>query len=56
MLYRLITGHAFIGAYTQHFFDQHTPEQIACTCGELVQTVEHILLDCPTMPSHAIGI
>jgi hypothetical protein len=48
MLYRLITRHTFIGAYTQRFFNQHTLEQIACTCSELVQTVEHILLDCPT--------
>jgi hypothetical protein len=46
-LYRLITGHAFIGSYTQHFYPRHTPEQIACTCGELVQTVEHLLLNCP---------
>jgi hypothetical protein len=48
MLYWLITGHAFIGAYMQCFFNQHTPEQIACTCNEPVQTVVHILLDCPT--------
>ena len=46
-LYRLITGHAFIGAYTQCFYTQHTPEQIACDCSEPVQTVEHILLKCP---------
>jgi hypothetical protein len=46
-LYRLITGHAFTGAYTQCFYNRHTPEQIACTCGEPVQTVEHLLLDCP---------
>ena len=46
-LYQLITGHAFIGAYTQRFYDQHTPEQVACPCGELVQTVEHLLLKCP---------
>ncbi len=46
-LYRLATGHAFIGAYTQRFFPQHTPEQVACECGEQVQTVEHVLLHCP---------
>ncbi len=46
-LYRIITGHAFIGSYTQRLFPQHTPEQITCSCGEPVQTVEHVLLDCP---------
>ena len=46
-LYRIITGHAFTGEYTQRFFNQHTPEQIACGCGEPIQTVEHILLNCP---------
>jgi hypothetical protein len=46
--YRLITGHAFIGEYTQRFFPQHTQEQVACPCGEPVQTVEHVLLRCPT--------
>jgi hypothetical protein len=46
-LYRVITGHAFIGAYTERFFPLHTPEQVACPCGELTQTVEHVLLHCP---------
>jgi len=46
-LYWVITGHAYIGAYTQCFYPQHTWEQVACPCGEPVQTVEHILLDCP---------
>ena len=45
-LYRIITRHTFIGSYTQRFFPQHTQEQIACPCGEPVQTVEHILLHC----------
>ena len=45
--YRLVTGHAFIGEYTQRFYPPHTQEQIACPCGELVQTVEHVLLHCP---------
>jgi hypothetical protein len=47
-LYRLATGHAFTGEYTQRFYSHHTPEQIACPCGEPVQTVEHLLLVCPT--------
>jgi len=46
-LYRIITGHAFVGSYTQRFFSQHTPDQIACQCGETIQTVEHVLRDCP---------
>jgi hypothetical protein len=46
-MYRIITGHAFTGAYTQRFFNRHTPDQIACECGEPIQTVEHVLLECP---------
>ena len=46
-LYRIITRHAFIGSYTQQFHLQHTLEQIACSYGEPVQTVEHMLLKCP---------
>ena len=46
-LYRLATGHAFVGAYTQRFFPQHTPDQVACPCGKPVQTIEHVLLHCP---------
>ena len=45
--YRIITGHAFVGAYTQRFFPQHTPDQVACQCGEPTQTIEHVLLHCP---------
>ena len=45
--YRLVTGHAFTGEYTQRFYPQHTQEQIACPCGEPVQTAEHVLLHCP---------
>ena len=45
--YRIITGHTFVGEYTQRFFHQHTPDQIACPCGKLLETVEHILLECP---------
>ncbi|KAI0278377.1 hypothetical protein BC826DRAFT_927094 [Russula brevipes] len=46
-MYRLITGHAFVGAYTQRFYANHTPEQIACPCGEPIQTIEHVLMVCP---------
>jgi hypothetical protein len=46
-LYRFITGHAFTGEYTSRFFPQHTQEQIACQCGEPLQTVEHVLFQCP---------
>jgi hypothetical protein len=45
--YRLITGHAFTGEYTQWFYAPHTPEQIACPCGEPIQSVEHVLTACP---------
>ena len=45
--YRIITGHAFVGEYTQRFYSQHTPEQIACPCGKPVQTIEHVLTECP---------
>jgi hypothetical protein len=43
----IITGHTFVGEYTQRFFPQHTPEQIACPCGKLLETVAHVLLVCP---------
>jgi Reverse transcriptase (RNA-dependent DNA polymerase) len=45
--YRFITGHAFTGEYTQRFFPQHTPEQVACQCGETLQTIEHVIMHCP---------
>ena len=45
--YRIITGHAFVGEYTQRFFLQHTPDQIACQCSEPIQTIEHVLMQCP---------
>ena len=31
-MYLIITGHAFLGSYTQQFFPQHTQEQITCPC------------------------
>jgi hypothetical protein len=46
-LFRFITGHAFVGEYTQRFYPPHTPSQIDCPCGEPLQTVEHVLLHCP---------
>jgi hypothetical protein len=46
-MYRVITGHAFTGAYTQRFYPDHSPEQIACPCGEPIQTIEHVLTVCP---------
>ena len=44
--YRFITGHAFTGEYTRRFFPLHTPEQVACQCGETVQTIEHVTMHC----------
>jgi hypothetical protein len=46
-LFRIITGHAFTGSFTERFYPRHTPEQIACLCGTPLQTVEHVLLECP---------
>ena len=45
--YRFVTGHAFTREYTQRFYPLHTQDQIACPCGEPVQTIEHVLLHCP---------
>jgi hypothetical protein len=45
--YRFTTGHAFTGDYTRRFYPLHTPEQVACPCGEPIQTVEHVLTTCP---------
>jgi hypothetical protein len=46
-LFRFITGHAFTGEFTQRFYPQHTQDDVACPCGEPLQTVEHVLLHCP---------
>ncbi len=42
-------GHAHIGEYYNAF---HIPEDIGCTCGEPLQTREHILKYCPLYDSH----
>jgi hypothetical protein len=46
-LLRYITGHAFTGEYTQRFYPLHTQEQVACPCGNPLQTIEHVLTECP---------
>jgi hypothetical protein len=46
IFYCIIIGHAFVEAYMQRFFPQHTPDQVACQCGEPTQTIEHVLLHC----------
>lgn len=46
-LYHFITGHAFTGEYTQCFYPAHMPEQVASPCGKPVQTIEHVLMECP---------
>jgi hypothetical protein len=50
-LFTFITGHAFTGEYVARFLGkklQPLPEELAaCPCGELPQTVEHVLLDRP---------
>jgi hypothetical protein len=45
MLYRFITGHAFTGEYTQHFFPLHTSDQITCPCSAPIQMIKHILME-----------
>ena len=55
-MYWMITGHAFIGKYTQCFYLKHTPAQIACPCGKPVQTVEHVLLVCTYIILHTESI
>ena len=44
---RIITEYPFTGACTQCFFPEHSPEQIAFSCDEPIQTIEHIPISCP---------
>jgi len=50
-LTRLITGHAFTGAYRLMFKHKNLPlateEEIACVCGAVPEDTEHVLLHCP---------
>ena len=42
-----ITGHAFTREYTKQFYPPHMQDQIACPCDTPLQTVEHVLTECP---------
>jgi hypothetical protein len=50
-LTRLITGHAFTGAYRLKFHRKNLPpateEEVACACGAVPEDTEHVLLHCP---------
>jgi hypothetical protein len=50
-LMRLITGHAFLGAYRLKFPHKNLPpateEEVACACGAVPEDTEHVLLHCP---------
>ncbi len=50
-LTRLITGHAFTGAYRLKFQQTNLPpateEEVACACGAVPEDTEHVLLHCP---------
>ena len=50
-LTRLITGHAFTGAYRVKFSRRSLPpateDEVACACGAVPQDTEHVLLHCP---------
>lgn len=43
-LIQVILGHGFFGEYYAHFVPT---EDIDCPCGEPVQTLRHVLYDCP---------
>jgi hypothetical protein len=44
-LTRCVTGHAPIGAFRSRFFPE---ESTACRCGFPMETVQHVLFDCPS--------
>jgi hypothetical protein len=50
-LIRLITGHAFTGAYRLRFRRKNLPpateDEVACACGAVPEDTEHVLLHCP---------
>ncbi|KAN0105484.1 hypothetical protein V8E52_011010 [Russula decolorans] len=50
-LTRLITGHAFTGAYRIKFQRKSLPpateDEVACACGAVPEDTEHVLLHCP---------
>jgi hypothetical protein len=50
-LLRLITGHAFTGAYRLKFKRPNLPlateEEVACACDAVPEDTEHVLLHCP---------
>ena len=50
--FRMATGHGFVGTFHTHPARRHavgeiTEEMVTCECGELPQTAEHVLLECP---------
>jgi hypothetical protein len=55
-LFRLITGHAFTGAYRLKFKRSNLPpateEEVACACGAVPEDTEHVLLHCPLTHHH----
>jgi hypothetical protein len=51
-VFRIATGHAFVGAFhthpeRSHAWNEVMEEMVSCECGELPQTVEHVILECP---------
>jgi len=55
-LFRLITGHAFTGAYRLKFKRPNLPpateNEAACACGAVPEDTEHVLLHCPLTHHH----
>jgi hypothetical protein len=54
-LFRLITGHAFIGSYTARFRPD-ADEPVDCPCGTPLQTVQHVLTACPLFAAARLEI